>query len=364
MFPTALAAQAMHTLTDVKAFYNLDGEAWAAFVSRAGDPGEDPRLLASLPPGAVAAACEVAALSDGRPLSAIQAAHVGLVYRLCRRILHLREGGNWDAWEDTDPWQAQPSASPPRDARATSSATSTTPERKLKLSNVIDQGDDSEFMVMPESMRARWHQQYLDVMGGPPEEDSEPTSEQLSALHRKIFDLQGAPYTDFGIFVPYGRKQLRASKFRAHVMTPQGYVMKEIPGPANYAMWRASFRVFKVAMIMLDTVSVANLMGYEAMVERLAMTYPSAWHLVVIAEDNARGEHLMRLKTRLLSSLAAGGTPPMNWNPRRPWDHLFKMLTEDEKYWREQVHTPAIAWMASGARGIPRTPSERCPSTT
>ena len=361
MFPAVAAARAMTSLSDVKDFYQMDPGVWQAFISRAGDPGEDLRLLASLPPPAIAAACEVAAASDGTPLTAIQAAHVGLVYRLSRRILHLREGGNWDTWEDTDPWQAAKTpGTPPREARATGGGGSTpTPERKLKLSSILDQGDDSEFQVLPEAMRAKWHQQYLDIMGGPPEEDAEPTGEQISALYRKIYELNGPPYCDFAIFVPYGRKQLRASKFRAHVFTDNGYVMKEIPGPSNYAMWRASFRVFKTAMIMLDTISVANLMGYEALIERLALTYPTAWHLVTIAEDNARAEHLSRLKTRLLTALAAGGPPPTRWDPNRPWDYVLKLLMEDERYWREQVHTPAIAWMAAGARGVPKTPSEK-----
>ena len=271
MFPSSAAANAMRTISDVKLFYQMEDGVWSAFVSRAGDPGEDMRLLASLPPPVIATACEVAELSDGTPLTAIQAAHVGLVYRLCRRILFLREGGNWDNWEDVDPWQAQPQATstPTKEVTTSSSTAGGTPERKLKLSNVLDQSDDSEFQVLPEGMRAKWHQQYLDTMGGPPEEDCEPMGEQLSALYKKVFEMQGPPYCDFGIFVPYGRKQLRSSKFRAHVLTPSGYVMKEIPGPTNFPMWRASFRVYKTALIMLDIISVANLMSYEGFIERL-----------------------------------------------------------------------------------------------
>ena len=357
MFPAVDAARQMQTLDAIHQFYSMDPLVWAAFTSRAGDPGNDLRLLASLPPPAVAAACEVASLPDGRPLTAIQAAHVGLVCRLCRRVLHLREGGNWETWEDVDPWQSVPTT-PTRETRPTGSSPGTS-ERKMKLSSILDQSDDTEFQVLPENMRARWLQQYIDTMGGPPEEECEPTGEQVSALFRKVYELQGPPYCDFGIFVPYGRKQLRASKFRAHILTSNGYVMKEIPGPANYAMWRASYRVFKTSMIMLDTISVANLLGYEAFIERLALTYPTAWHLVVMAEDNGRAEHMVRLKTRLQTSIAAGDAPPLRWDPSRPWDTVLKMLMEDERYWRDQVHTPAIAWMAAGGRGTPRSPAEK-----
>ena len=48
-------------------------------------------------------------------------------------------------------------------------------ERKMKMTQILDQG-------------AAWHQQYLATVGGlPPEEEEDPTLEQLSALHRRIF---------------------------------------------------------------------------------------------------------------------------------------------------------------------------------
>ena len=156
---------------------------------------------------------------------------------------------------------------------------------------------------------------------------------------------------------------LRSWKFKTYVLTPEGYTTKEIPGPANFAVWRSSYRVFKTAMIIMDMISVANLMSYEGMVEKYSVTYPQAWHLVVIAEDNARAEHAARLKTRLLASLASGGSPPAKWDPARPWDYIFRLLIEDERYWREQLHTPALAWQ--GAREVfqSRCP-RRCPCHT
>ena len=355
MFPSAAAAGTMGDLEAIKTFYAMDSNVWAAFIARAGDPGSDIRLLASLPPSAVAAACEVAALPDGSPLSAIQAAHVGLVYRLAKRILYQEGGGNWDQWEDVDPWQAQSpwtgSSPTPTPATLTGGVSS---ERKLKLSAVVDQADDSEFTIVEDHLKAKRYQRYIDVMGGPPEEECEPSLEQLSALHRKVFILQSPPYTDFGVFGPYGRRLLRSSKFKTFVLTPEGYTTKEIPGPANFAVWRASFRVFKTAMIMMDIISVANLMAYEGMIERFSITYPTAWHLVVMSEDNARAEHAMRLKTRLMAAALLHQRDPL-----RPWDYIYRLMIEDERYWREQLHTPALAWMAGGARGQPKTVSER-----
>lgn len=60
-------------------------------------------------------------------------------------------------------------------------------ERKMKMTQILDQGDDGEFVVQGEDARAAWHQQYLATVGGLPPEEEDPTLEQLSALHRRIF---------------------------------------------------------------------------------------------------------------------------------------------------------------------------------
>jgi hypothetical protein len=49
------------------------------------------------------------------------------------------------------------------------------------------------------------------------------------------------------------------------------YVVKEMPGPQNMIQWLLSWKVYKVALIMLDVASLASLQLYEKMVERLVM---------------------------------------------------------------------------------------------
>ena len=41
------------------------------------------------------------------------------------------------------------------------------------------------------------------------------------------------------------------------------YVVKEMPGPQNMLQWMSSWKVYKVALIMLDVVSLAALQLYE-----------------------------------------------------------------------------------------------------
>ena len=82
MYPAHSAALQMSTIQDLRDYYELPPELWRAFIAIAGDPKDDMRLLAVLPPQVVSAALERALLDDGTALSAVQASHVGLVYNL------------------------------------------------------------------------------------------------------------------------------------------------------------------------------------------------------------------------------------------------------------------------------------------
>ena len=60
------------------------------------------------------------------------------------------------------------------------------------MSAVIDQSDDSEFGVDSLAVADVWFQRYVTVMGAPPQEDEDVTTEQLSALHKRVI-LQDLP---------------------------------------------------------------------------------------------------------------------------------------------------------------------------
>ena len=132
-------------------------------------------------------------------------------------------------------------------------------ERKLKMTQVLDQGDDTEFTVEPESMRATWTQRVVALTGGYPQPEEEPTLEQLSALYRRTAIQDMGPYADFGVFVPFGSKALKASKFRTYVLTADGYVTKELQGPANFTQWKACYKVYMMALLMLNIADQAVL---------------------------------------------------------------------------------------------------------
>ena len=360
MFPTQTAAMQFTTVTAVREHYQLPDPVWRSFIEVCGDPNDDLKLLAVLPPRIVAASLERAQLPEGSFLSAIQASHVGLVYNLARRIVHTRGGGDWDSWKESSPFGDRGAPGPEGVAtQGQDSQTSPKAERKLKMNNIIDQADDGEFTVQNEDTKAAWYQRYLEVVGGWPQEEEEPTMEQLSGVQRRLQVQDTAPYVDFAIFVPYGSKALRASKFRNYTLTSSGYTTKDLPGPSGFIQWRACFRILRTTLIMLDAVSLAALHNYEAHVERLTRTFSTAWHLIYSADELARSSHSNRLRSQLLMDLRGGRTAPRNWDPARPWDWVFQQLILDDAFWQTQVVGPALTWLAAGSRGTPKTPSEQ-----
>ena len=80
----------------------------------------------------------------------------------------------------------------------------------------------------------------------------------MSALDKRTNTQDMSPFVDFGVWVPYGSKALRASRFSSYVLIASGYVTKELPGPPTFVQWRASFRILRAALVMLDAVSLAS----------------------------------------------------------------------------------------------------------
>ena len=265
-------------------------------------------------------------------------------------------GGNFEDFKDIDPW-AKPAATPavPGAARGVMLK-----ERGIKMSSVIDQSDDSEFI--PESLAKAdlWYQRYLNTMGGAPQEEEDCTVEQLSALNKRVHTLDLPPYVDLGVWQPYGRRALGASKFRAWFPDgSSGYIGKELPGPSAWGQRLAAWRVFQTAAIMLDILPLASLQLYERHVERLVKLYPSAWHLVVLADEKARGEKWARIRLRISADIAGGKAPPSCGMPKARGSHRCTPWSTTLPSGRTRFGLrPTNAWIAAGGgpRKRPRNP--------
>ena len=351
--PAETDLQAITTLRELLDFLEVPDGLW-------GDPGHHVRLIAALPKTVIVQGAAQASTAAGAGFSAVQAAHVGLVWRTSRKLVHMWSGLPIAEFKDVGPWEA---ANAGNASSATgidggqaegSSGAGALKDRVLKMSALVDQSDESELAPATRDQVDQWMSAYVTIMGSPPpEEEEEPTDGQLAALHRKTFILKAAPYADLAIFTPFGRKCQKAQKFRVyHPLGDGSYMMRELPGPQNLQQWLTSWRVYKAACLMLSISSLASLQIYEKAIERLVLQWPKCWGWFIRLRTD-------KIRRRLMVDAVKGQIMPQDWDPENPWTTCFRVLATDEEYWSEQVRHPAAAWTAAGAKGTPLAPAEQ-----
>ena len=187
---------------------------------------------------------------------------------------------------------------------------------------------------------------------------SEPTSDQITAMKVRVVDNGLAPWADFAVFTPYHRRFLKLLKYTSFHMQPDGsFKHVEMSGPASFDAWYASWQVFTNTLLMITTsnggggkgvpvVTPSALSEYLENFRELTKEYPEAWHLCVQAEDKCRAEHLDRLRRARERDFQAGLAP--SFNPRMPWNDIFRMAARDKTYWDKNVRDPAVSFMARG----------------
>ncbi len=97
-----------------------------------------------LPPNLLTSCITGARLTLGEALSPIQASQVGMMFRAAA-------GGDLANWVGPNPWEPAVTVGSPT---TSPTATSTTLERKMKYTNVLDQGDESEFAILDDQSHA------------------------------------------------------------------------------------------------------------------------------------------------------------------------------------------------------------------
>lgn len=365
MLPPAADLIGVADLQGILTIVGVPGAVWTAFTAQVGDPGRSIQHLAALPDFIVAQACSAATFPDGSMFNPINATQVGLVWRVARKALFIKNGGNEGDFIDVEPWENPRASSHTLPAGPDGSAKTTgVKEHVLKMASLVDQSDESELVPAAPDKVQEWIQRYIVTMGSPPEEEEEATDAQLAALYKRTVVLKQAPYCDFSVWTPFGRRALRSQKFRTFVPLGDGsFLSKELPGPQNLQQWMASWRVFKVAAISLGIISLAALQQHEKLVERLTLHWPQAWGLIALADDKARAERLEKIRRGLVADQVAGKSVPADWDQENPWSLCFKLLVKDDGFWSEQVRHPASAWLAAGGRGAPLAPAETIAAT-
>ena len=194
----------------------------------------------------------------------------------------------------------QPIAAPSAKAQAPPPVVSST----RKCSDVIDQGDEGHFPLLPFEEIRKMREKFEEVTGGEPEDSVRPTSDQLSALVARLKSGR-APYVDMALFGPYGERTSRLRRFSAQVWVDNELQTKMLMGPKNLEAWKQSWAVFRAAMIMVEAASPAALDRYSRGIERL-MELHGDWPNLMIAEEKCRFERLDILADKFASSPPSG----------------------------------------------------------
>eukprot|EP00435_Cladocopium_sp_Y103_P055167 s446_g18.t1 len=239
---------------------------------------------------------------------------------------------------------APSTAAAPQGTGATSSASQ---RRKVKLSSILSQIDDSEILVAEEKEILKCYQRYETVFGSGerPPKDCEPTAEQLSGLIH-VMSVGQPPYTDFSVFGPFGHRMMKRIKLSGCNIERDGSLRTvELYGPPNFGAWLQSYNVLLTALVMVDAVDLGHLQTYRAHVERMAERYgPRVWSIVYQADVRCRLEQMERLKRKLVAeneaAVAAGGST--DYDEKRPWNAVWARATADESFWREEVNEPCM----------------------
>ena len=109
-------------------------------------------------------------------------------------MVHTWAGLAEEDFRDVDPWAVVSgnATDGTRRTEGTSSGQSRGGQVKegvLKMSTLLDQGDDSELIPATREQMDVWLTSYVSIMGSVPQEEEEPSEGQLAALHKRGIPL-------------------------------------------------------------------------------------------------------------------------------------------------------------------------------
>ena len=211
--------------------------------------------------------------------------------------------------------------------------------RKIKLSHVLSQGDDTECEVASETLMAagfgRWES--IFGIGTRPSPDADCTLEQLSAVDF-LFKSGAVPYVDYAIWGPHGHRMARKMRLGGQILDANAtFRFVEVAGPPNIDVWALAFDVMMTSFLYLNIVDLGILQQYKRKILMYHTRYgPACWLLLYQAETRFRSEQLERQRRTTLAAynaaiLAGGNTP---YEPSRPWNQTWLDGMKDSDWWQ------------------------------
>ena len=183
---------------------------------------------------------------------------------------------------------------------------------------------------------------YKAKFGDHPSAEADPSADQLASL-KQVVAAGSVPYADFSLFGPHGLRLLRKQTFTSYTLNVATgeWSKKEQPGPSSYHSWVEAWKVYRTALLLLETVDAERLDAYAEHVRSFVTQFgDSAWWLVYRAENRLRCEHMERLRRTLHDKPAHGYTAA------RPWNAVFAAAIRDGDYWTRELVTPATLWLS------------------
>ena len=206
---------------------------------------------------------------------------------------------------------------------------------KRKMSAVIDQALDSEFVGMTEAGVRDLFNKFDRDQDGLPLAYEEPSAEQLQAL-KEVIAADRSPYADFAVWGPFGRRQQKLMKYNAMIWLGGELIHKQMTGPGSFLAWRKCWRVFRCAMLLLDACKAGPLDEYEERIRSLSDVYPAYWGVIARADEVMRSEEWERLR-RNVESLRARSVYQHTFDTKRPWAAVIRDAARHPIYWNENV---------------------------
>jgi len=221
-------------------------------------------------------------------------------------------------------------------------------EARIKLSVLVDPAMDSELVRLPGLEIRIMYDKYVSTRGAEPSEDIDPTTEQLSAV-KQILDAGLAPYVDFALFGPYGKRFLAKLSMVAWSYLPNGqWLRRDLPGPPTFEYWWSSFRVLRTTFLLLGAVDTELLDNYGELVRGFHNTYGhEAWFIIYMADVRMRNEHFDRIRRRVERDHDRDERAGIksDFDLSRPWNTVFAKAVADKDWWGDNLHRDAMLYL-------------------
>ena len=134
-----------------------------------------------------------------------------------------------------------------------------------------------------------------------------------------------------------------------HTKNQKGdWIPQEIAGPTNFLEWQKGWRVFCVAMRGMDECDQARIDLYEMLVEELVQEFGDlCWWIIAQGEGRMRSERMPRLMNQELAAQekAAKKGEVHELEVKRPWNWIFKVAANDDKFWQREVRDKCFRWI-------------------